>query len=136
MSQLATDEELAENVQLSIKKKLYTAEYAVYFVSRNLMKTLEVLDDEYIRQRARDIEEVADKIILKIIDIKDNVIKINFIGNGFLHNMVRIIVAMLIEVGNERLTIEELQLAMENKDRKFAPKLAPANGLYLMEVYY
>ena len=50
--------------------------------------------------------------------------------------MVRIIVAMLIEVGNERLTIEELQLAMENKDRKFAPKLAPANGLYLMEVYY
>ena len=50
--------------------------------------------------------------------------------------MVRIIVAMLIEVGNERLTIEDLQLAMENKNRKYAPKLAPANGLYLMEVYY
>jgi len=69
-------------------------------------------------------------------DIKDNVIKINFSGNGFLYNMVRIIVAMLIEVGNERITIEKLKQAMDNKDRKFAPKLAPANGLYLMEVYY
>lgn len=73
LSQLATDEELAENVQLAIMERLFTAEYAVYFVSRNLMKTLEVLDDDYIKQRARDVEEVADKIILKIIDIKDNV---------------------------------------------------------------
>ena len=69
-------------------------------------------------------------------DIQNNVIKINFIGNGFLHNMVRIIVAMLIEVGNGRFTIEYLQEAMENKNRKYAPKLAPANGLYLMEVMY
>lgn len=69
-------------------------------------------------------------------DIKDNVIKINFIGNGFLHNMVRIIVAMLLEVGNGRFTIEYLQEAMENKNRKYAPKLAPANGLYLMGVFY
>ncbi len=69
-------------------------------------------------------------------DIKDNIIKINFIGNGFLHNMVRIIVAMLIEVGNDRLTIDDLLNAMENKDRKYAPKLAPANGLYLMSVEY
>jgi phosphotransferase system enzyme I (PtsI) len=73
LSQLATDEELVENVGGYIKEKLYTAEYAVYLSSRNLMKTLEVLDDDYIKQRARDVEEVADKIILKIIDIKDNV---------------------------------------------------------------
>ena len=69
-------------------------------------------------------------------EVENNVIKINFIGNGFLHNMVRIIVAMLIEVGNGRFTIEYLQEAMENKNRKYAPKLAPANGLYLMEVLY
>ena len=69
-------------------------------------------------------------------EVENNVIKINFIGNGFLHNMVRIIVAMLIEVGNDRFTIEYLQQAMENKNRKYAPKLAPANGLYLMEVMY
>ena len=43
---------------------------------------------------------------------------------------------MLLEVGNGRLTIDYLKEAMENKDRKYAPKLAPANGLYLMEVMY
>lgn len=109
LSQLATDEELAENVQLSIKKKLYTAEYAVYFVSRNLMKTLEVLDDEYIRQRARDIEEVADKIILKIIDIKDNVNMENpnniALNNDLSHILIvdKLIPEMLINDNGEQL---------------------------------
>ena len=69
-------------------------------------------------------------------EIENNVIKINFIGNGFLHNMVRIIVAMLLEVGNNRLTIDALQQVMDNKNRKYAPKLAPANGLYLVSVEY
>lgn len=69
-------------------------------------------------------------------DIKDKVININFKGNGFLHNMVRIIVAMLIEVGNNRLTIEELKQIMDMKNRKYAPKIAPANGLYLVSVEY
>lgn len=69
-------------------------------------------------------------------NIQDNVIKINITGNGFLHNMVRIIVAMLIEVGNNRLTEEQLLAALNNKNRKYAPKLAPANGLYLVNVEY
>lgn len=69
-------------------------------------------------------------------NIQDNVIKINITGNGFLHNMVRIIVAMLIEVGNNRLTEEQLLSALNNKNRKYAPKLAPANGLYLLSVEY
>lgn len=69
-------------------------------------------------------------------NIQDNVIKINITGNGFLHNMVRIIVAMLIEVGNNRLTEDQLLAALNNKNRKYAPKLAPANGLYLLNVEY
>lgn len=69
-------------------------------------------------------------------NIQDNVIKISITGNGFLHNMVRIIAAMLIEVGNNRLTEEQLLSALNNKNRKYAPKLAPANGLYLLSVEY
>ncbi len=81
-----------------------------------------------------------ENTIRTIYDIKfevcNGVIKINFEGNGFLHNMVRIIVAMLIEAGNNRKTVADLIEAMENKDRKYAPKLAPANGLYLVSVTY
>lgn len=69
-------------------------------------------------------------------NIENNVINIEFYGNGFLHNMIRIIVAMLIEVGNDRLSKEDLQNIMDMKNRKLAPKLAPANGLYLVSVEY
>ena len=82
------------------------------------------------------IENTVRTIYDISFDIKEGVIKINFEGNGFLHNMVRIIVAMLIEVGNGRRTVNDLIEAMENKDRKYAPKLAPANGLYLVSVSY
>lgn len=76
--------------------------------------------------------------ILKAInfEVNDNLIKLEFIGNGFLHNMVRIIVAMLLEVAREKLTIADLQRILESKNRKLAPKIAPPNGLYLIEVKY
>ena len=72
LSMLAADEELTDGISSAIKEDLYSAEYAVYKVSRMFISTLEVLEDEYIRQRARDIEEVANKVIMKIIDSKDN----------------------------------------------------------------
>ena len=61
---------------------------------------------------------------------------IYFKGNGFLHNMIRIIVAMLLEVGNNRLSKEKLIEILESKNRKLAPKLAPPNGLYLVNIQY
>ena len=72
LSMLAADEELTDGISSAIKEDLYSAEYAVYKVSRMFISTLEVLEDEYIKQRARDIEEVANKVIMKIIDSKDN----------------------------------------------------------------
>ncbi len=77
------------------------------------------------------------RIIDNIIFIQnDNIIIIKFIGNGFLHNMIRIIVAMLIEVGRGRKTKEELIEILEGKDRTRAPKTAPPNGLYLINICY
>lgn len=59
-----------------------------------------------------------------------------FVGNGFLYNMVRILVGTLIEVGSgARKPIEILDI-MEKRDRRFAGKTAPAHGLYLWEVFY
>lgn len=68
--------------------------------------------------------------------INDNLIQIEFIGNGFLHNMVRIIVAMLLEVARGKITKIDLEGILASKNRKLAPKIAPPNGLYLVEVKY
>ncbi len=61
---------------------------------------------------------------------------IKIIGNGFLHNMVRIIVGMLLEVGKGKITKDYLINALDKKDRKYCPKVAPAEGLYLFKVNY
>ena len=50
--------------------------------------------------------------------------------------MVRIIVAMLIEVGNDRKTKEDLENILASKNRLLAPKTAPANALYLVNIEY
>lgn len=69
-------------------------------------------------------------------DIDGTLIKIIFQGNGFLHNMIRIIVAMLLEVGRGKITVSDLEMILIQKDRKKAPKTAPPNGLCLDKVFY
>lgn len=57
-------------------------------------------------------------------------------GNGFLYNMVRIFAGTLIRAGQGKLTIGEIQSAMDCGDRTLLGFTAPAKGLTLMEVYY
>ena len=57
-------------------------------------------------------------------------------GNGFLYNMVRILVGTLLEVGRGKLTREDVEKALSTGERKYAGKTMPACGLYLKEVVY
>ena len=63
-------------------------------------------------------------------------IRLTFRGNGFLHNMVRIITGTLIEVGLGKRSAEEIPAIIESKDRQKAGETAPAKGLTLVEVIY
>ena len=56
-------------------------------------------------------------------------------GNGFLHNMVRIIVGTLIEVGEGKRSAESIE-ALFGAQRALAGPCVPAQGLCLMEVEY
>ncbi len=57
-------------------------------------------------------------------------------GNGFLYNMVRIIVGTLIEVGSGKRDAREIESILASKDRTLAGKTAQAQGLYLWHVDY
>mgnify|MGYP000608285928 FL=1 len=59
-----------------------------------------------------------------------------FYGNGFLYNMVRIMVAVLVEIGSKRRPADDIPRLFEVKDRNQARGTAPASGLYLKEVDY
>lgn len=67
---------------------------------------------------------------------KDDIISISVTGDGFLYNMVRIIVGTLIEVGFSRILPEEISGIISSKKRVLAGPTAPAKGLFLTEVYY
>ena len=72
------------------------------------------------------------------IDISENNGKINilFNGNGFLYNMVRIIVGTLIEISTYKKSIDDINNIFNNEKRLNAGFTAPAYGLYLMNVFY
>ncbi|MCX7770251.1 MAG: tRNA pseudouridine(38-40) synthase TruA [Proteobacteria bacterium] len=57
-------------------------------------------------------------------------------ADGFLHNMVRILVGTMVDVGMGKLTVTDFKNILEKGDRKKAGKTAPPQGLYLYEVFY
>lgn len=65
-----------------------------------------------------------------------NMIRFIVMGDGFLYNMVRIIVGTLLEVGTGRFKPEYVVDILKSKDRSKAGKSVPANGLCLKEVFY
>ena len=70
------------------------------------------------------------------VDEANNELIMEFYGNGFLYNMVRILVATALEIGNGRRDVHDFQRLFKVKDRQQARGTAPASGLYLKEVYY
>lgn len=84
--------------------------------------------------------EVKDKIrhILRaeIVKLDDNLFKFSIVGNGFLYNMVRIIMGTLIEVGRHKILPIDIKNIILAKDRNKAGKTAPSKGLYLKKVIY
>lgn len=81
------------------------------------------------RSAVRRVDEIR-------IDALGSELRFTVSGNGFLYNMVRIIVGSLLEVGAQRMTQEALAAALESKKRENAGPTAPACGLCLYEVRY
>lgn len=68
-----------------------------------------------------DVEEQGAELLIRVC------------GNGFLYNMVRIIVGTLLEVGQGKRTPESMTAVLEAKDRSAAGATAPACGLTLIK---
>ena len=89
------------------------------FTSAKRMKKSAVRNIESI-----DIRKDGGKVIISLT------------GNGFLYNMVRIIVGTLLEVGTKQRSVQSVSEALSSLDRKNAGFTAPPMGLFLTDVYY
>jgi tRNA pseudouridine38-40 synthase len=75
---------------------------------------------------------------VNFINIENNegIIEIDVNGNGFLWNMVRIILGTLIEAGKGKLNSEDVKTILEAKKRADAGPMVPAKALFLKDVEY
>lgn len=83
-----------------------------------------------------DVEDTVRTITALDILRDGEEITIRITGNGFLYNMVRIIVGTLIRVGRGFYEPEQVREILEAKNRKAAGVTAPPQGLMLMQIDY
>lgn len=132
MYQSKIKEPLKEDTFLQIKDNLdvNTMKKACkYFVGTHNFKAFCV-------PRNLDNENFNRRILKCNIECKNNDIVVKITGEGFLHNMVRIIVGTLILVGQGKIMPKEIKNIIESGDRAKAGKTVCAKGLTLEHVYY
>lgn len=102
---------------------------AEFFLGTHDFTSFEASGSNKRKNKIRTISEIS------IIE-SGNRIEIYITGNGFLYNMVRIIVGTLIEVGMGKRIPENIVDILNKKNRQFAGFTAPAEGLYLEKIYF
>ena len=85
-------------------------------------------------------EEDEDGYIRRIesinFDVKDNIVKIEFVGNGFMKYQVRKIVGVLLEIGKNKIDENYILEYLNKNERDIVTFTAPPQGLYLKKVIY
>jgi tRNA pseudouridine38-40 synthase len=67
---------------------------------------------------------------------EDDWLKLNITADGFLYNMVRIIMGTLLEIGRGRFQPEQIASMIASCDRSQAGPTVVPQGLYLCSVQY
>ncbi len=144
------------HARYSVKSKRYdylinTGEYnpferdLVYQFQRKLdlnkiKEALDALVGEHcfknFTSKLEDDSNYVRKIYEASLTTEGDVIRISFVGSGFMRYMMRMIVGCLIEIGLGKMSVMELKIYLVETHRKIVPYKAPACGLYLMELTY
>ncbi len=83
-----------------------------------------------------DVEDTVRTITKAQVRREGDMVLFTFEGDGFLYNMVRIMVGTLLFVSEGKIKSGELSDVIASCERRRAGKTAPAKGLYLNKVTY
>jgi tRNA pseudouridine38-40 synthase len=117
-------------------KRLYTYHFSMPLDEDRMQRAAGFLVGEHDFTSFCNVESQALTHVRTIKDIQvkrdgDEVI-ITVTGNGFLYNMVRIIVGTLLQIGRGRGEPEDIIGMLDAKDRSKAGPTAPPQGLFLV----
>lgn len=82
-----------------------------------------------VEDRVRTVYEMK-------VERRDNEVLVTVSADGFLYNMVRIMVGTLLEVSEGKLQPEGIKAALDSGKRELAGRTAAAKGLCLDRVFY
>ena len=99
-----------------------------HFIGKHDFKAFRSLGSS-VKTTERTIEELY-------IESEGEKINIFITADGFLYNMVRIIVGTLLKVGRGKIPVEDIEKIILLGDRKKAGPCVPAQGLILEKVFY
>lgn len=132
--------------------RIWNSDMPNVFDRRYMLSVPEALDVEEMRKAAQHLigqhdftsfcanthmKKSAVRTLHRIeIERQGEELRIALTGDGFLYNMVRLIVGTLLEVGMGRRSAGSLPEILEAKNRKAAGPTAPPQGLMLWEVKY
>ena len=83
-----------------------------------------------------DVEDTVREVTALSVNRVGDIIEIRISADGFLYNMVRIIVGTLTEVAFGRILPDKIPEIIASCDRSRAGMTAPAEGLFLNKVIY
>ena len=85
------------------------------------------------------LEDIADQV-REIYDftltLKGDLLIFEIRGNGFLRNMVRLIIGDLVDVGRKRKTLDDIKESLDRPDKKKERLNVAPGGLYLVSIEY
>ncbi len=145
------------HARFSLKKKIYL--YKIYnnpeknaFLSKTSAWVREELDISKMKEGAallvgeHDFKGLCSSktctlnFIRTIYEInifrQEDFVYVEVVGNGFLYNMVRIIVGTLVDFALDKISLNDIKIAVEEGERSKAGHTMPPNGLYLKETIY
>lgn len=130
-------------------KRLYKAHFSCRFSHDSVRKCLEYIKGEhdfssFEASGSRDTDKPGKRGAVRIILAADccpisgekDSWSLYVTGDGFLRHMVRNIAGTLLLVGRGSLTVTDFKEIMQARDRRSAGPTAPANGLFLVKVWY
>ena len=132
--------------------KLYNGKIRNPFLEKYVFQYRYPIDTEYLNKEAKAFIGTFDysgfcsahsgieDTVRTVKDFKvwreDDMVYFKVEADGFLYNMVRIMVGTLLFVSEGKIKEGELKDVILSKNRKRAGKTAPAQGLYLNKVNY
>ena len=83
-----------------------------------------------------EVEDRVRTVYEMRVDRIGNEVAVTVSADGFLYNMVRIMVGTLLEVSEGKLSAEDIKIALDTGKRELAGRTAAAKGLCLDRVFY